>query len=303
MHSSNSAQHSPISHRSGEHGFTLPELMVSIVLGLMVTGLTLSSSMMNRFTISKDIARTRLNQNIRGAVDLIRLDVRVAGENLNNSFPAIEIIDSTATTSDRLILRRNLLSEVLPLCTSIAAASTTTRVIFARTTSTPGCSYSGQSHNYSAWESYRTSNGGSVKAFLYDTVQRRGEFFTYTAAVNSGSQYELTAAPTSWQYSYTAGTSAVYLLEEWEYRKEAELIKLIENRDTTNPYNVAFGASDFQITAILNDDTTVTTFDQTKDWTSLAAIDISISGTEHFAGKTMQRTLSGRYFPRNILSN
>ena len=294
---------SPVALVSQQRGFTLPELMVSVFLGLIVTGLTLSSSLVNRYTISKDVARTRLNQNIRGAVDLIGLDVRVAGENLNSSVPAIEIINATGVTSDRLILRRNLLEEVLPLCTSITAGSSTNRVIFARTTSTAGCSYSGQTHNYTTWEAYRTARGGSVRAFLYNTVLRRGEFFTYTSAINSGSQYELVTSAITWQNSYPAGTSAVYVLEEWEYRRESDLIRLIENRDTASPYNVAFGATDFQVTGILNDDTSVTAFDQTRDWTTLQAIDISITGSERFVRKNMLRTLSGRYFPRNILSN
>jgi type IV pilus assembly protein PilW len=303
MHSLNSCSTQKYSKREQQRGFTLPELMVSIVLGLLVTGLTLSSSYLTRFSISKDIARTRLNQNIRGAIDILGLDIRVAGENLNNSFPAIEIVNSTTTTSDRLILRRNLLEEVLPVCTTITATSTVTQITIARTTTTPGCTYSGQTHNYNTWQSYRSATSGSVKAFIYDTVLRRGEFFTYISGTNTGTQYQLNTAAKTWQYGYTAGTSAVYMLEEWEYRRESELIKLIENRDTTTPYNVAFGTTDFQVTATLNDNSVVSVFDNTRDWTTLAAVEISMTGSEQSAKKTMTRTLTGKFFPRNILSN
>jgi len=278
-------------------------MLVSITIGLMVTGLTLSSSLINRYSISKDIARTRLNQNVRGAIDMIGLDVRVTGENLTSSFPAIEVIDAVSGSSDRLILRRNLLAEVLPLCTAISAGSTVTQIIFARTTATPGCSYAGQTHNYNTWQNYRVANGGTVKAFIFDAVLRRGEFFTYRAGVSTGTQYELSTNPITWQYSYAVGTSAVYMLEEWEYRKEGELITLIENRETADPYNIAFGANSFNVNAILDDDSSVASFSETQNWTTLSAVEISLTGTEQFMKKPMLRTLTGRFFPRNILSN
>lgn len=71
---------------SNQRGYTIAELLVSMTIGMMVTALTLSSSMINRYTIGKDVARTRLNQNLRGSLDLVGLDVRVSGENLNTSF-------------------------------------------------------------------------------------------------------------------------------------------------------------------------------------------------------------------------
>ena len=288
---------------SGQRGYTIAEMLVSLTIGMIVTSLTLSSSVVNRYTISRDLVRTRLNQNLRGSLDLIGLDVRVAGENLTNSFPAIEIVNASGANSDKLFLRRNLLEEVLPLCTSIAAGSATTTLIVAQTTATPGCSYSGQTHNYTTWESYRTSNGGSVNAFIFDTANKHGEFFTYQSGVATGSQYRLIAAPRTWQYGYTAGTTAIYILEEWEYRRENDLIKLVANRNEALPYDVTFGVTDVQFSALLNDATTVIAFDKTKDWTTIASVEILITGQEKFSGKMTTRTVTGKFFPRNVLSN
>lgn len=138
---------------------------------------------------------------------------------------------------------------------------------------------------------------------MFDTINRRGEFFTFQSETSTGTQYRIIAAPITWQYAYTAGTSALYILEEWEYRRENDLVKLVVNRDETSLYDVAFGVTDLQFNAVLNDASVVTAFDKTKDWTTLSAIEIIIAGQESFSGKKTTRTVSGRFFPRNVLSN
>lgn len=290
--------------RSSARGFTVSELLVAMTLGLLVTGLALNSSISNKNAWGKDVVRTRLNQNIRGSLDIIGVDARVAGENLNSSFPAVEVIDGGAGSPDTLVIRRNLLEEVLPLCTTITAGTSTTDIFFATGGSTAGCVYSGQTHNYTTWRSYRLAQPASqVRAYLHNSTTRQGEFFDYVSESSSSPDYSLSRSPGTWANTYTAGASAIYILEEWQYQIQNGLLQVVQNRETGNPLNVAFDIADFQVTILLNDDSVLNSFAATENWTDIAALQVAITGIGSFRGAPVTRTVSGSFFPRNILSN
>lgn len=288
---------------SSDSGFTVMELLVTSVLGFVITGLALTASISYQNVLGKDIARTRLNQNLRGSLDLIGVDIRVGGENLGAAFPAIELINGASNAPDRLIVRRNLLDEVLPVCTTVVAGSGVNQVQFAIPGTVPGCTYSGQTHNFQAWQSYRTSNGGQVPVYIFDTSAKLGEFFTYNGENDTGNSYSIGRSGSSWTNTYAASASALYVLEEWEYQLNDGLLQIITNRDTSNPLNIAFDVSDFQVTIDMQDGTTKQSFTTSDQWNQIRSVNISISGTDSFARRTMNETFSASYFPRNVLSN
>jgi hypothetical protein len=232
------------------------------------------------------------------------VDIREAGENLVAAFPAVEIIDGADGASDRLIVRRNLFSEVLSLCQQVDAGSATTQLVYATAGSVAGCVLSGQDHNHNVWKNYRLANGGSVKAFLYDSAARVGEFFDYGNEVRTYTSYSIirTNAGT-WSHTYPAASSAIYLLEEWDYSMSGDLLRLIQNRDTGNALNVAFGITDFQVTARMQDGTERASFAPTDPWTSIQTLRLDLSGSEKHAGGAINRTERVSFAPRNILSN
>jgi Tfp pilus assembly protein PilW len=100
-----------------EKGYTVVELLVSGSLGVLLLALVVGSSVATRNNYKKDLVRARSNESLRGVIDIIAGDARLAGENLGAGFPAVEVVDSGI--NDSLIIRRNLLSEVLPLCANI----------------------------------------------------------------------------------------------------------------------------------------------------------------------------------------
>lgn len=274
-----------------------------MLLGLLIVGLGLSTVLVNRDVLGKETARTRLTQNLRGALDILGTDIRIAGENLSAAFPAVEITNGASGAPDTLTIRRNLLDEVLPLCTAIASGTTVTSIFYAIPGTVPGCTYSGHTNDYNAWNVYRTSNGNLVDAFIYNTVAKTGEFFKYTSETDGATSYSLNRTAGTWAGSYSVGASAVYVLEEWKYQMSSGILQVIQNRDASNPLNVSFGITDFQVSAIMQDGSTKTAFTSSDAWNTIAQIQIDITGQDRYAGRLLTKTVTGKFFPRNVLSN
>ena len=289
-------------------GFTVLELLVTSALGLLILALAINATLTNRSTLGKDQIRVQLGQNLRGAMDIIGTDLRVGGENLSSGFPALEVSAGSGTTPDTLYVRRNLLDETLPVCVAITAGSATATIVVANSSTAAGCVYASRTHDFNSWKSYRTAKGGTVNAYIFDTVTKKGEFFKYTGESDSGSVYSLTRQSGTWtnSYSYTSGSSPsswLYILEEWQYRVENALLQVVQNRDTANALNVMFGVTNFQVLMLMQDGTTMTSFASTDSWPDIKEVQVDLTATDRYRNDTLTATLTGKYFPRNILSN
>jgi len=293
---------------SCDKGMTIIELLVAAVVGLLLVAMTMGATLAHQNIYELDLARTRLNQNLRGAVDMIGVDIRQAGERLPSGFPTIEIIDGVLGAPDELVLRRNILDEVLTVCEDIASGSSDGKIYLSSASvgASPACVYGAQSENYTAWNNHRTSNGGSVKVYIYNLTTGNGEFIDYTTEADSGTTLYVEQTTGSFTNDYAAENSAVYALEEWRYKIDTvgsgDILQVIQNNDTANPMNVVFGIADIQIQAIMQDGTILDTFDSANDWADLEAIQIDASGTESTGKQEATARLISRYFPRNILS-
>jgi prepilin-type N-terminal cleavage/methylation domain-containing protein len=285
--------------RNSDSGFTLPELLVASLLGLIVTATLMSSTLTHRYVLKKDIVRTRINQNLRGSLDLIGADIRIGGENLNASFPVVEL--TSGSPGDTLTLRRALVPEILNVCATVNAASTS--IVFGNTSGTAGCDITAQTNGYNTWRNHRISQGGTTRAFIYNTATRIGEFFDYVGEENTGTQLTLSRGATGWAATYTAGQATVLLLEEWQYRLINSDLQLIEQRQTASAKTMAFDITSFQAQVLMQDGSSRTSFVPTDPWTSIRAIEIVLQGQEAFSGGLVTKSLQGRFFPRNVFSN
>jgi Tfp pilus assembly protein PilW len=289
---------------ASDSGFTITELLVVSFLGLLMLALTLSATMSNRQLYRYDLVRTRINQNLRSALDIIGIDVREAGENLPSTFPAVEIIDGTAGAPDELIVRRNLVDEVFNVCVQIASGSGNTDVIVADDTLTvPGCDTTSNLTALTNWSAYRLAEGGTVKGYVYDRVNHVGEFFDLVDEQNNGSNFRIVRAAGNWTNTYPVGASSIYILEEWRYRLQNGVLQIVTDQDTANPLDVVTDLTDFQVLATMQDTTTMNSFAVTDDWTEIATLQILLTGQDTIKGEVFSRTVSARFFPRNILSN
>ncbi|MCB0310173.1 MAG: prepilin-type N-terminal cleavage/methylation domain-containing protein [Bdellovibrionales bacterium] len=286
-----------------DSGFTLTELMVASTIGLIVLGLGIQSTNAMRYLYLHDIVRTRMHQDMRSALDIMGVNIRQAGENFNASFPAIQLIDGGAG-SDELVLHRNLIDEVLNVCTDVNSGSGVTNIYFAIAGTEQGCAYSDNLFGFSSWQSFRTAHGGQAQGYILNLGSKLGEFFTYSGETDNGStELSLQTGSGAWSRDYPAGTSALYVLEKWNFRLVDDVLQLVINDDQDNALNVAFGLTDFQVRAHLQDGSTLDELNISHNWTRLESIEVELRAEDSFAGQTISDTLSSRFFPRNILSN
>jgi prepilin-type N-terminal cleavage/methylation domain-containing protein len=287
-----------------EAGFTLLELMITLVAGLLVMVIGFSAMHTVRGAFLDDLGRISSNQNTRGALDIIGIATREAGENLDAFFPAILLEDDQ--DNSKLTIRRNLLDEVLKLCTQIDQGSNNTELYFAIPGTEQGCIRSDQLHNFTAWGSYRMNATKDIRGYIYDASSKQGEFFTYTGETDTGDSLFLQAAPHVWQHEYSATSTAIYLLEEWVFQMNEDVLQIIQNGKTENPLNVADNFDEFKAEVILQDGTSVTEFTPEDKWTTIQGVRVSIANNPVLTAKnksSYRSKVSAQFFPRNILSH
>ena len=279
------------------------ELLVVCFLGLLLTALTLTLTETQRRSLGTDMARTRLTQNLRGALDIIGADARIAGENLGAAFPAILITDNGSGTPDTLTLRRNIINEVLPVCQAVAAGAS--QVYFAIPGNVAGCTRSGHTNDYNAWRTQRLADSDqSVRAYIWDSSAKLGEYFDYTGETDTGTAYYiLRGGAPSWSRTYPVGSSSVYMLEEWKFDVSTNLLRVTREQQTGLINNVSFRINNFQVRALMQDNTIKTSFTASDSWSLLKGIEVTLTGDDEYAKNLITRSVSSQFFPRNVLSN
>lgn len=289
--------------KSSEKGFTILEVIVASTLSIIVVGMALASTVANNRIFKYDQVRTRLNQNLRNSLDLLGVNLRQAGENFSNTFPAVEVINGTGGSPDELILRRNVLDEVLKLCLPITAATSVTLIEFANGGGDPGCNYSDNQFNYQSWQNHRQNNGNAVVGYIYDLGTKAGEFFTYTSEGETFPRRWIDTAAITWQNSYPVGTTAVYLLEEWHFRVNNNMLEITVNNDSATPLSIVDEVTDFQVMVHMLDGSTLDTFTINDDWTDTESIEIVLTNSATALGSEVKAEQTTRHFLRNVLSN
>jgi len=302
---------------SSAKGVTLVELLLALVVGMVVLGLAFSITLSNRRLYQVDQSRTALNQNLRTAMDMIGADVRQAGERMPQDFTPIEVIDGGQL--DTLVLRRSLLDTVLPVCEPIKGGSNEDNINVAKKVNAPNaaCTFDDSNGNGSddridRWREFRCSQDGVagcqgnsqevLRAYVYNPLTRQGEWIIYDREDNSGVKIHK-ANNESWLYTYRVEDKPrIYVLEERRYRLKDGFLQLVINGDVNNPRNVIDRATAFSVRALMRDNTWRTAIDPQSTWTDIASLEIQLTGRNPFSGRDLERTLTSRFMPRNILS-
>lgn len=301
------------STRDSIDGFSAVEVLVAMAITGVFAAAALSIAFSTQGLLEADERRTTVNQNLRAGIDLLGIDVRQAGERLPGDAPAIQIVDGASGATDRLLLRRNQLDYVLPLCKNINAGSSADSIFVGKKKITghvpPGCSPvpdangDGWPDNLEAWRAYRIANGGSATAYIHNPITGLGEFFIYDAEDNSTFHLHK-ANGTSWQYDYEMNQDPrIYILEQKEYRVQDGVLQCIINDNTSGALNLVSHLEDFQVQAIFTDGSVQQTFGGTDDWVELQSLEVALVGEMQGKDTRFERTLVSRFFPRNILSN
>lgn len=290
------------------------ELLVALAAACVIAGATLTVALSSRGMFETDQHRTTINQNLRAGVDLLGIDVRQAGERFPWDAPAVEIVDGAPGEPDELVLRRNLLDAVLPVCKNINAGTAADSVFVAKkkvnpsTTVPPGCypvpdgNADGWPDNLEQWRNYRIAHGGDVLAYIHNPVTGEGEFFHYDAEDNS--TFHIHKANTQhWAHDYPVDENPrVYILEAKTFRLDEDILQSIVNDQAPDALNLVNHIRDFQVRAFLDDGTIQDTL-AGQHWTDLQSVEVTLVGESTLQQRSMERTVVTHFFPRNILSN
>ncbi len=291
-------------------GFTVIELLVSMVIGLIMVSIAVSTVLSGKDSYQTNLIRTRMSQNVRGALDILGTNIKQAGERLPDNVPAIELVNGASGAPDQLILRRNILGEVLTLCEPINIG-TQNPVVFGNYSTTPGCDYAAQDAKYNAWRNHRLANTITY-GFIINTATKQSEIFEYRRERKTGSRFFIrrrAAGGGNWQHNYPVGNTSVYLIEQWNFSLQADpvisgetILSVVENDDTSNPLHLAPAINDLQIEIELKDGSVVQSLAATDDWSNIKNLDVTITSEETHKGKVYKSELNAKFFPRNILS-
>lgn len=292
-------------------GLSLVELLVAMAVSGIVLAAVMTVAIENRALVTRDQGRTEVNESLRVALDMMGTDLREAGERLPSDFPALVVVNGATGAPDTLIIRRNVIDEVLPLCGAITAGLPGPDIPVADHGATPpaGCAplpdadADGWADNIDAWRTYRTTHGGALWAFVYDPVARQGEWFRYDGEGGASNEQLHKANADVWGRSYDVASGCrVYLVEERVYSVSGDTLQLVRDRETT-PRNVTAGLQDFQIRVFFQDGTTQDAIDATTRWTTVRSVELRLTGQARLRDRTITRTLSAEFLPRNVLSN
>jgi type IV pilus assembly protein PilW len=313
--------HNPKHHQhKHQHGFTLIELLITLVVGMLVISAAVSVTIASNRMFRVDRARTRMNQDLRAASDLVGADVRTAGSYLPNDGLQPVVVRN----GNELEIRRSLLSTQLPVCVDVKGGSNAD-VVFVSSNNNkyleerPECdkdsrdiNNNGRPDNLEEWEAYRMDTsinpGQQVSVYIWPSDDGNGEFFVYDD--EDGSNQHIHKDKGKWQNDYSrANNPNMYVLEMRRYQLSDDgILQLIINEDEENPLNLVNNITDFQVRAVLTDGTVVTDFgdglNNTTDlFTDIASIEIDVQAEEQVRpDQVVSRELNNRFFPRNILN-
>lgn len=297
-------------------GLTIIELLVAIVIATVVLGAALALTLSSRDLFRTDSSRTDVNQSLRGILEIIGSDIRTAGERLNSFGSTGHVSHPLAAVEVRngneLILRRNMLNEILPLCADLSGSVASIPITSSDASvhgHVPQCNPSnpavdsdgnGVPDALEEWREFRAENGPSVGAYIYSRVDDKSDYFLYTG---DPSPDAIGVSATGLQ-SYTYSEKPVIILVETRrYYLNGDVLELEINGDSDNPLRLVNGVTEFQVAAVTGTGTSDDYVASGNNWSNLGGVDVAVTGTVTERGRAIERTLSSRYFPRNVLSN
>ncbi len=295
-----------------QSGLTLVELLVAMaVAGLLATA-AISITLSSRRIYQADERRTDLNQHLRAGIDIVGNDLRQAGTRLPGDFPAIMIVDGGGGP-DTLVIRTNESDDVMPICQDITAGATIDELWIAEAVPTvSGCAQlpddnsDGWPDNVEAWRGDRSNFGGAMDVYAFSPVSKQGQFLRYDADGTDNMRLSLSpkaGAPTNWVIDCTKSDQCrAYALKEHRYEIQGGRLRYRINGDPSDVVNIMDHVVDFQVQAHLTDGSVLTSLTSSDDWSDVVSVELTITAESSFDGRTLSRSMSSRFFPRNVLS-
>jgi prepilin-type N-terminal cleavage/methylation domain-containing protein len=306
------------------HGFSLVEILVALTV-MGVVGLLLMPLMLGaRTMVEADQLRTATNQGVRAGAELIGSDIRMAGERFPRggalALSPVQIVPG-GSSPDEITLRRNLWEGTLPVCeASVDDSDVSIQVVRLAgdafwTPSNladypecgqpidPGSGWPKNLHEVDALADSTTPTG-VLRAYILDPATGVGEFLDFEVhsdAHTTGVIHRVGSAPIVNTYPL-ANKPLIYVLEERHYRLRSGILELVRNGQTATPLRVTAGITGLVTRYVLPDGSVVSALASGTTWRDIRSVQVMLTGTAAVGPDSTVRSLTARYFPRNVLS-
>lgn len=322
-----------------ENGFTLIEVISTLVMSSIVLGVAFSGFFQIKEFFGTDKVNVDVNQRLRTAFQTIGPDLQQLGEGVGNKeFPAVALSSSNGTSE--ITIRKGGFTP-LTLCGNLKAGTTdAVKVLDNDFKTSPACVSANDNNNdgwpdvVKDWQNHR--NGNTVKAYIIDTSTNKVESFDYSGEEtfdNSGAsivpvagtvpgKVNLTTNNHTWANDYSAATTAIYLFNEKSYKVTNNTLQLISNGEV---FDLVEDIDKLDLTAILQEDVSTTpsgckiidltgakectpTFSGTYTWNQIKSVEVKIIASlpkdqnRNITLKKEDLSLTQRFLPRNRLS-
>jgi len=303
------------------------ELLVSMGIFALVITAAINVVTSSLALYRADQGRLGVNRNARSTFDLMGNDIRQAGERLGNDFPAITLTQDSNTNAV-LTLRRGLADSPLPVCSPVGAGGT---VLYVNAYNPYLQRFQDGSTNMPAscptdpqdLTSFNAQLAAGVNtAYIYDVKANTGSWAKVTNIVSfpyNGSTIQALQLSNLKDGSYdprrvnvsdvTGRDVRIYLLEERKYTLAGST--LVMGLNGQDPNVATPNVQSYTVTPYLEGNPPVaatlpfpngTTSNHVTTWRDLAYLDVTLSLSDTHGSKTVRRTVTERYNPRNALS-
>lgn len=205
-------------HSSGQHGFTLLELMLSMLITIGLTGAVFYYLKQNQDVFVVQSAMADTQQNFRAALDLLTRDIQAAGANIPNFMGPIAGTNGSSGTPDEILLvYGDASSSAVTVSGPIASASSTIDVLG---TSLPTFT---NGSNYIIYAYTQTNNSGadlssgnaefSIFKLASQATISGGVRLTPTTPTNPDGSALANPLPTSWQNMGFPGSASLGVMK------------------------------------------------------------------------------------------
>lgn len=261
-------------------GFTLTEIIVSLLIGAIVLSSALGALVSIRQIIVRDRSEANVNQRLRTAFNTIGPDIQQTGEGLvvQPTFPVLEVSSVTipgggGETTSQLTIRKNSQIREIFVCGAIAAGDTQINLVDTTGGTISSQCQLGTDANTDGWPDVirrwqlrRIDGGGNQLGFIFDSASGNGEFFTYTGeqTLLAGS---VAMTPTASVFpeiinfslnsglanNYNSGSTIIYLLEERIYRVNLTTNQLQLVVNDTDIFNLVENIAQLEVDVLLQE--------------------------------------------------
>jgi hypothetical protein len=291
-------------------GTTLVELLVGMLMFLSGLVAIMSTSVNLKFVARRERSGIDQNQGLSSTMQLLGVDIRLAAQGIRDGiFPAVLINNNGKL--DELILRREVDPTAMFVCeeatsgSSVIKVAVTGGVIGTASGGTPviegGCDVSspGNLTLFNSMQSYRNSRGGSVRAFIYNSVTRTGEFFSYVNEVTSGGTRELRSGA-SLSNTYPP-RSRVMLITENRYRVNAQnQLELVVDEENANAEVVLSNIEEFNLRVRDIADNNFNEWITSNPWREIRVIRVNLATRKSVLNQTVIKRTNSQFSIRNI---